>query len=226
MDAKLQLAVIREQWSGCKRCKLQELRGPDDKVVIGGGSAPADFLFVYDAPEMEDMLSGFPLSGRLGGILANLMIEAEIPTGSFAITTLVGCRPYVVLPAVEDKPAQIRDRASATEEREACTSRLSSLIYVIDPQLIFAVGKEAWETLVRPKDRDGKRDFAGATGTLFYSYVEGHTRSMRYPVMAIPHPKDIIANPSSAQHGPIVIATEALIRGAKYVETLNKEMHG
>lgn len=223
MDAKRQLAVLTEQWDGCTKCKIHETRGRNEKIVIGGGAAPADFLFVYDTPEAEDMLAGAPMSGRYGGILADLLVDADMPARSFALTPLVGCRPFIVLPAVEDKPAQIRDREADSEEREACAPRLNGVIYAVDPQLIFAVGKNAWEALVRPKDRDGERDFAKAVGKLFYTYVQGRIHTLRYPVLVIPHPRDVVANPSSARHGPIIVATETLIRGKKYVATLTKE---
>jgi DNA polymerase len=223
MDQKKSLAVLRKEWSGCTRCAISKLRSADDRVVLGGGAIPADYLFVYDAPESDDMAAGFPLQGRHGGILENLIYKAEFPKDSFGFAPLVGCWPYTILPATEDQPEQVRDRDPTTAEVEACLPRIQRIIYTVDPRLIFAVGDVAWKTLVKPKDRDGETTLGKAAGGLFWTVVPGRLRQIRYPVMPLLSPKKIIDNPSAAEHGPIAITMEAMMRAQKYVNMIKKE---
>lgn len=224
---KANIALLKKRWDGCTRCEIHKQRGRNEKIVYGGGSMPADFLFIYDTPEEEDMKAGSPSMGRFGSMLFEMIMDADFPKGSFAFTTLVGCRPFTVLPAVdENTPARVVNKASSNVEREACRSRLREIVYAIDPQLILAVGKEAWETLVAHKDRGGSRDFKDAIGEFYWHDLQGRWREVRYPVLALPHPRDIFNDPSHAEHGPIVGTIETLLKAKKHVETLNKEKHG
>jgi len=223
MDPKAVLTSLRKEWKGCTRCGLSALRNKDDLVVLGGGALRPDYLFVYDAPEDVDMETGTPLMGRYGEILNTLIDKAAYPEGCFAAAPVVGCRPYNVLPAIDDQPEQIRDRDPSTEEVEACRQRIDSIIYATDPRLIFAVGSVAWKTLVKPKDRGGHNTLPDAAGELTCTYVAGKLRTVRYAVMPLLPPKQIIANPTSAEHGPIATTIEALIRAKTYVSMLKKD---
>jgi DNA polymerase len=221
MDTKATLRVLRKEWDGCSRCNLAALRDNEDRVVFGTGAIQPDYLFVYDAPEEADTKTGTPLMGRHGEILYNLIKKAEYE--SYAVTTVVGCRAYTVLPPIEDQPEQIRDRDPSTEEVDECRPRLDALIYALDPRLIFAVGQVAWKTLVKPKDRGGHNVLSDAAGELTSTYVMGKVRPVRYAVMPLLPPKQIIANPTSADHGPIATTLEALIRARTYVNMLKKD---
>ena len=128
-----------------------------------------------------------------------------------------------MLPPIDDQPEQIRDRDPSTEEVDECRPRLDALIYALDPRLIFAVGQVAWKTLVKPKDRGGHNVLSDAAGELTSTYVMGKVRPVRYAVMPLLPPKQIIANPTSADHGPIATTLEALIRARTYVNMLKKD---
>jgi len=221
MDTKTILRVLQKEWGGCSRCNLAALRDNDDHVVFSGGEHRPDYLFVYDAPEEADTKTATPLMGRHGEILHNLIKKAEYE--SYAVTTVVGCRPYTVLPPIDDQPEQIRDRDPSTEEVEECKPRLDKIIYALDPRLIFAVGQVAWKSLVKPKDRGGHNVLSDAAGELTSAYVMGKIRPVRYPVMPLLPPKQIIANPTSAEHGPIATTLEALLRARTYVNMLKKD---
>lgn len=221
MDTKAVLRVLQKEWGDCARCNLATLRSNKDRIVFGTGSITPDYLFVYDAPEEGDMRDGTPLMDRHGEILHNLIKKAEYE--SFAVTTVVGCRPYTVLPAIDDQPEQIRDRDPSTEEVDECKPRLDRIIYALDPRLIFAVGPVSWKALVKPKDRGGHNVLSDAAGELTSTYIEGKVRPVRYPVMPLLPPKQIIANPTSAEHGPIATTLEALIRAKTYISMLKKD---
>ncbi len=224
MDAEKNLGTLAQEWADCSKCELAGIRPPDGKVVIHGGDAPADYLFIYDAPEKQDVLDGYPFQDSLGALLLGLILRAAFPRGSFAYAPLVGCWPYTVLPIIGDmKKEQVKDRDPSVDEVEACYPRISQIIYNIDPRVIFAVGPASWKALVRPKDRNGKTTLTDAAGELFSTYVPGKLRPIRYPVMPLLSPKQIMANPSSAEHGPIAVTLEAMLRAMTYVSLLQKE---
>ena len=221
MGAKTPLDVIQDEWDGCSKCNLAALRDGEDRVVFVGGSARPDYLFVCDAPEEEDMRAGVPLMGRHGEILYNMIKKVEYE--DYAVTTAVGCRAYTVLPPIDDQPEQVRDRDPSTDEVEECRPRLDRMIYALDPRLIFAVGQVAWKALVKPKDRGGHNVLSDAAGELTSTYIQGRARPVRYAVMPLLPPKQIIANPTSADHGPIATTLEALIRARTYVNAIKKD---
>lgn len=222
MDALAELKKLKAEWMACPKCDLATIRKKNEKVVFGGGPAPADFLFIYDAPSEAEVRSGQPLLGDLGDVLLDLIRSANLPDGSWSVTQLVGCRPYVVLPATEGSSAQVRDREPSSDEIEACYERVAKIIYYVDPRLIFAVGELAWKALVRPKDRGQERTISVAAGKLYEMSIEGMSQSIRYPVMALLPPKQILANPSSAAHGPITVSIEAIHRAKTYVTQIKK----
>ena len=222
MNAKSELLRVKKDWEGCTRCSLSQIRPKDSHVVFGWGAIPADYLFVYDAPSEEETHSGVPLVGRYGDVLEKVIEDAEFASGSWAITPTVGCRPYFVLPATEDVQEQVRDRDPADEELDACASRLTSVIYHIDPRVIIAVGAVPWERLVRPKDRGEYSTFESACGNLFVATVQGVRDQVLYPLVPIPSPKKIIANPSSAKHGPVAVTANVLKKIQYYVNQLKR----
>lgn len=217
------LLRVKKDWEGCKRCGLSDIRPRDHHVVFGWGSIPADYLFVYDAPSEEEAASGVPLLGRYGELLETVIQDADIPKGSWAITPMVSCRPYVVLPATESTEEQVRDRDPNDDELDACAARLEPVIYYTDPRIIVAVGEVSWTRLVRPKDRgEYAKKFEAAAGQLFVSYVNGVRDKVAYPLVPILPPKKIIANPSSAKHGPVATTVAALQRVKYYVNQIKK----
>lgn len=222
MNHREELLRIKRDWVGCKRCGLSDIRAADHHVVFGWGSIPADYLFVYDAPSEEEGASGTPLLGRYGELLESVIQDADFPKGSWAITPMVGCRPYVVLPATEDTEAQVRERDPNDDELDACASRLEPIIYHTDPRIIIAVGEIPWKRLVRPKDRGDFTTLDTAAGNLFVSYLNGVRDKIPYPLVPILPPKKIIANPSSAKHGPIATTISTLQRVKYYVNQIKK----
>lgn len=222
MNHKTELRRIRTEWEGCTRCSLSSIRQKGHNVVFGWGSVPADYLFIYDAPSEEETAAGVPLIGRYGERLEQILEDADFPKGSWAITPMVGCRPYFTLPATDDVEEQIRERDPSDEELDACAPRIQSVIYHTDPRIIIAVGKIPWERLVRPKDRGDFTTFESACGSLFVTHVQGVRDRVTYPVVPILTPKKIIANPSSAEHGPVATTVNALRRIQYYVNQIKK----
>ncbi len=216
------LRSLREQWTGCTNCGLSKLR-KDPTIVFGSGSASANFLIVTEAPTQEDVDTGVPLSGEDGDFVNSVLRNCGISQEDTFRTTTVACRPYVVLPATEETQETVRSRSPQLDEVNACKPRLKAIIYAVDPRIIIAMGDIPWKTLVTTKDRGHMKNVVQAAGTLFETWVEGRVRPVRYPVIAVMSPEQVAANPSTAQHGPIVTTLEAVRRAATYVNWLKKE---
>jgi len=223
MDAQKSLRVLRDKWAGCTKCGLAQLRG-GAPVIFGAGHFRSDFLLIVDAPTSEDLSDGVLLSGEPGQLVEDMLTQAGIdPAKNVFRTALVGCRPFVVLPATDDTPERQQDRHPDKTEIETCSPRLMESIYLVDPRVIITMGDEAWKSIVPPKNRNKKNTIAQAAGELFEISLPGRTRSITYPVLATLSPAQIVANPSQAAHGPITTTIEAFMRIRLYVETLKKD---
>jgi uracil-DNA glycosylase len=121
----------------------------------------------------------------------------------------------------------LADRAATKEEVAACRQRLDSIIYAVDPRLIFTLGDMAWKAMVKPKDRDGKTSLDKAVGNLVMTYIPGTlTKSIGYPVLPLLSLKQILASPSMAKHGTIAVTLKHLQMGKSYVHYLKKTEQG
>jgi uracil-DNA glycosylase family 4 len=223
MDAVQRLRVLRDNWRECKKCELSKLRG-DNRVVFGSGNAGADILLVLPPPTQADVQENMGLSDAAGQLIEDMLMEAGLdPVKDVFRTNVVGCRPYVVLPATEEQEERIQDRKVVKAEVSACSPRVEEIIYLVDPKLILAFGEEAWEALVIPKVRAPETTITAAAGKLYYTYVPGRFRPIRYPVMALEAPLKLVANPSAAAHGPIATTLKYIMQAKKYVDLINKD---
>ena len=222
MDAKQRLAVLRSEWRDCQKCELSH--GRPCSIVFGGGNIAAKFLFIYDVPTDEDVMASSPLVGNAGTIFQDLLRNAKLDPAHVYKTPILGCRPTALIPATDDMPERIVDRAATADEVKACKARVDSIIYAVDPLLIFAMGELAWKTLVRPKDRGTCTSLDKAIGEAMVTYVPGVTvPEIRYPVMPLPSIKQIVASPSMARHGTIGVTLRHIENGKSYVALLKKD---
>lgn len=222
-NAKTKLSLLRDEWTGCTRCALSELR-TSTRICFGAGSYDADFLLVLDMPGADDMSSGFPGSDEdVSELLEVLLESAGLDPHRTFTTSVVACRPYTVIPATEEDEERVQDRSPSREEVVACSERLNETIYLVDPYIIIAMGEVAWKTLVTTKAREKRNTIAQAQKQLFRTVVRGRTTDLVYPVMATVSPAQILANPSSAVHGPTTTTAHAIRRAVKYVEFLKNQ---
>lgn len=223
MNAQKKLRVLRDKWMGCTKCGLSKLRG-NAEIVFGAGPFDADFLIITEGPTEEDVQQGMLLSGEEGYLVESMLTKADIdPTKNVFRTSLVACRPYVVLPATDDTEERTQGRSPDKTEIEACWPRISEIIYLVDPRIIITMGVESWKAVVSTKHRGPHTKITTAAGELFDTWVPGRLREVRYPVLATLSPKQLIANPSAAAHGPIATTIEAFMKASRYVNELKKE---
>lgn len=223
MDPRKKLTVLRDQWKDCTRCGLSKLR-EHHAVVFGAGSYNADFLLITESPTDTDVIDSLTLTGPEGRLVEDMLNEASIdPVNNVFRTSLVGCRAYTIIPATDEMEARVQDRGPDKVEVESCHPRLMEIIYLVDPRLIITMGEEPWKALIPAKNRGSTNTIARAAGNLFEAFVPGRVRMVRYPVMATLSPKQLVSNPSTAQHAPIATTMAAFLKAYQYVEFLKEE---
>jgi len=222
-DAHVRLRVLRDRWMGCTKCSLSKIRGNAD-IVFGAGQYNADYLVLTEAPSQADIEDGILLSGEEGMLVEDMLEKAGIsPTKDVFRTSLVACRPFVILPATDDTPERQQDRGPDKTEIDACWPRVQEIIYLVDPRIIIVMGDGPYKAVVSTKARGHHNTISTAAGELFETFVPGRLRPVRYPVIATLSAKQLIANPSVAAHGPIATTIESFMRASRYVGALKKE---
>lgn len=220
---KKRLVTLYEDWKGCTKCPLHTSRPEDTAIAFGDGAYNADFLFIEAAPNAYDVGDGYfsPHSER-GALFLGLLEAAGIDARQTFRTALVGCRPYVVLPATEEQEAQEQDRAPMREELATCEPRITDIIYTVDPYIIVAMGDLPWKSLVESKNRKYDTTIAKAVSTsdVYDCWIPGKLRPVRYPVLPIYSLDHMVKNPSAASHAPIAVSVDQLTRAKRHIEVL------
>jgi len=202
------LQQIYDHWYDCQRCELSICRKQNDNdpdIVFGEGNPDADILIIGEAPGEEEDKAKIPFIGPSGNlmnqILAQVSDDAEVRKMAewyarapqsrdnhrrfhdfvlewrhkeFFITNAVACRPP-------------ENGAPSTTALRACWERLVNIIQVIDPYLIFAVGKIPASTLMKRQIEITK-----LRGSLFDVKLQGRLGEVVYPVMPVLHPSFLL----------------------------------
>ncbi len=203
-DGMAKLQVLYDLWHGCAKCPLVDTRpGPD--IVFGEGNPFARVMIIGEGPGEEEERTLVPFVGPSGQLLNQMLAlisdHPEIQELSkwydkaprtkanttrfhnevlnwrnqeFFITNVVGCRPP-------------ENRQPNNVEVKACSTRVRSLIYEVDPLVIIAVGKTSLESLVHRTSEITKK-----RGMLHEIDIVGRVGNVTYPVMPILHPSFLL----------------------------------
>ena len=127
-------AALRVAASTCVACPLAEGR---TQVVFADGDAPADVMFVGEAPGLHEDKQGVPFVGLSGQLLTRLLTEAGIERSQVVIANVLKCRP----PANRDPlPAEV----------ETCRGWLRRQVHLVDPAVICTLGNFATRWALGP----------------------------------------------------------------------------
>ena len=153
----------------CHLCPLSKTR---TNIVFGEGNTNADILFVGEGPgEMEDK-TGRPFVGRSGELLTKMIENVlDIKREDVYIANIVKCRPP-------------NNRAPTIEEAHTCMPYLLKQIKLINPKIIVALGKTAYQYLTN----DFHTPISKARGKVYD--IMGHK------LVATFHPSYLLRNPS------------------------------
>ncbi|HEU0132536.1 MAG TPA: uracil-DNA glycosylase [Mycobacteriales bacterium] len=133
-DAAPDWAALRAAASGCVACPLAAGR---TQVVFADGEAPADVMFVGEAPGFHEDRQGVPFVGVSGQLLTRLLSEVGIERSQVVIANVLKCRP----PANRD-PLPL--------EVDTCKGWLRRQVHLVDPAVICTLGNFATRWALGP----------------------------------------------------------------------------
>jgi uracil-DNA glycosylase family 4 len=135
------LAWVQAQISQCP-VTLEQLKAPQ-KPVLGHGSAEAKILFVGEAPTVEETEAGRAFVGPAGELLRKIVAATGLSEKDIYVTSLMGWRP--------EPPTAYGKRPPNAAEVAFNLPYVRAQIEAIQPQVIVALGAQAFEALVQAK---------------------------------------------------------------------------
>jgi DNA polymerase len=133
-DAASSWAELRAAAAECVACPLHAGR---TQVVFADGEAPADVMFVGEAPGFHEDRQGVPFVGVSGQLLTRLLSEVGIDRSQVVIANVLKCRP----------PA---NRDPLPDEVATCRSWLRRQVHLVDPAVICTLGNFATRWALGP----------------------------------------------------------------------------
>src|SRR5436190_1926645 len=130
-DRVARLELLKEEASGCTRCRLAEGR---TQVVFGVGNPEADLMFVGEAPGFHEDKQGYPFVGQAGKLLDRLLAGIGLERSDVYVANTLKCRP----------PG---NRDPMPDEKQACEPWLFRQIELIRPKVIATLGNHATKQL-------------------------------------------------------------------------------
>ncbi|MBR5523036.1 MAG: uracil-DNA glycosylase [Akkermansia sp.] len=139
-----------ECWQNMRRMlpnwpPLRELGTLRPTAVFGMGNPQADIMFVGDAPNYQDELSGQPFSGDAGGKLDGMLKAMGLSRKQVYITHLVKFRPAIPRQTINNRPP-------SEKEILFSTSILELEARLVQPKVIVALGVIAARGLLQQGD--------------------------------------------------------------------------
>jgi DNA polymerase len=126
---------LNAEIKGCEQCELCATR---QQVVCGSGDQQADFLWITDAPSLQDEQKGSAFSDQTAELFDEILRAMQLARNSIFITHSVKCRP-------------VNDVAPKVMELDSCATFLEREIALVQPKMIFAVGRIAAQQLLQSK---------------------------------------------------------------------------
>lgn len=167
--AALDWPALRAAVAACTRCPLHATR---TQTVFGVGDVKARWMFIGEAPGVEEDRQGEPFVGRAGQLLDEMIRATGLRRQDVFIANVLKCRP-----------PDNRDPRPA--EAASCRSHLERQIELVDPAIIVAVGRIAAQQLLGTDVAIGK-----LRGRL-HSYG-----SKPWPLAVVYHPAYLLRTPS------------------------------
>jgi DNA polymerase len=136
-DAAPDWSTLRSLVADCMACGLHAGR---TQTVFASGDAPADVMFVGEAPGQEEDRQGLPFVGRSGQLLDSLLREVGIDRSQVVVANVLKCRP----------PG---NRDPLPEEVATCKPWLRRQVHLADPAVICTLGAFAARWALGPNVR-------------------------------------------------------------------------
>lgn len=117
----------------CRLCGLDATR---TQTVFGVGSRTAQWMFIGEAPGVEEDRQGEPFVGRAGQLLNAMLFAIGLQRADVYIANVLKCRPP-------------KNRDPQPNEVACCEPYLIRQIELIQPRLIVALGRHAAHSLLK-----------------------------------------------------------------------------
>jgi uracil-DNA glycosylase family 4 len=160
--------ILQGKVAACQLCTLAKSR---TQTVFGAGSESARWMFVGEAPGVEEDLRGIPFVGRAGKLLTAIIESIGLTRDEVFIANVLKCRP----------PG---NRDPMGEEVTQCHGYLQAQIDHVQPDIIIALGAFAAHALLRSVE-----PIARLRGKV-YHYGKSET-----PLVATYHPAYLLRSP-------------------------------
>ncbi len=122
--SSMDMQTLRQVAVKCTRCPLHNGR---KYVVFGCGQAPAELMFIGEAPGSEDDNQGVPFVGAAGQLLTKMIGSMQFQRSDVYIANIVKCRP----------PG---NRVPEDSEAKTCMPFLKRQIEIVSPKVIVLLG--------------------------------------------------------------------------------------
>jgi len=132
-ESKDSWVTLQNEVKSCEQCSLHKTR---TQTVFGVGDSKADWLFIGEAPGMDEDLQGEPFVGRAGGLLNEMFFSIGLSREEIFIANILKCRPP-------------QNRDPLASEVAQCLPYLERQIQHINPMIIIAVGRVAAQNLLQ-----------------------------------------------------------------------------
>ena len=117
----------------CRKCVLHKTR---TQTVFGVGDRQAQWMFIGEAPGLDEDRKGEPFVGRAGQLLTKMLKAIGFDRREVYIANIVKCRPP-------------DNRNPRLEEVVQCLSYLQRQIQLIQPEIIVLLGGVAATSLLK-----------------------------------------------------------------------------
>lgn len=124
--------LLETEVAACTQCVCHQSRS---QTVLGSGHPQVDVLIIGEAPDADEEAQGRPFVARTGDLLDAMLLAIGLQREQVYLTNIVKCRPP-------------QDRAPQADEVMQCTSHLHTQIELLQPKVIFAMGKQAAQYLL------------------------------------------------------------------------------
>lgn len=159
---------LEQSIHACANCALAA--GCTQKVP-GKGNHQAELMIIGEAPGRDEDLQGKPFVGRAGQLLDRMLEAIEIEPQSVYITNILKCRPP-------------NNRDPQADEITACAAFLRAQIALVQPRIIFSVGRISAQNLLDDSSPVGR--LRGRVHTLPGTDI---------PLLVTYHPAYLLRNP-------------------------------
>jgi uracil-DNA glycosylase family 4 len=132
-SAAADLQALAGEVASCVKCPLHSTR---TQTVFGVGSASAEWMFIGEAPGVQEDLQGEPFVGRAGQLLNAMLAAIGLAREQVYIANVLKCRPP-------------NNRDPQPHEVDCCEPYLLRQIELINPSIILALGRHAAHSLLK-----------------------------------------------------------------------------